>query len=1011
MSDDLPFKAEYAKSGRSSCKACKSAISKDSLRLAKMVQSPHFDGKMPTWFHIACFFKKNAISSQGDIGGFDGLRWDDQQMMKQRIAGGGGAVGGSVAAPTGKVADRLRTRADLQVEYAKSNRAMCNGGCGANIAKNEVRIAKMDDPDPDAMYGHGNLIPRWHHVECFVKRRAEIDVSEDVSADMLTGFKQMKKADQEMLTKSLGGPVKTEVKPKKRKAEDEIDGGAPLKKVKSPEEEKEEKTLKDQSESVWKIRDKLRQFVSNNGLKELLEENSQDVPSGESRLLDRTSDMFAFGAVERCSTCKTGQFVLRGDLYACSGNLTEWTKCQETTLDPKRFKPVVPATMLDIEYLKTFKFKVKKRIFPKLTAIATSDSLASASSLSTRPADLPFKDLKFAFVGRVKGKAAMEKRIAELGGKVATKISDELFCVVSIASEVSKMSDKIKAAEAADVPVVDDSFVEDAAAGAMELKINNHKLATWGLKKHHTKSGGAPVKSSAKRSAGTDSTDGGAAKKMKISVKGGAAVDPESGMESTCHVLEESGGNIYSATLGMVDIQRGTNSYYKLQVLEQDKGARWHVFRAWGRVGTTIGGNKTEPYHSRDNAKAQFTQLYQEKTGNAWSDRKHFVKVVGKFYPLEIDYGQDNEDLKKMKLKVQPGSKSKLARPIQELVEMLFDIEKMESALIEFEIDMKKMPLGKLSRRQIENAYKVLNEALKEMEGAKNATRLLDASNRFYTLIPHDFGMQKPPLLDNDDLIKSKCTMLDSLLEIEVAYNLLKQSGGNEADDPIDLNYKKLNTDMEVLSHDHPEFKMIKTYIANTHASTHNQYELELLEVFKVERESENDRYKKFCTDDNRMLLWHGSRTTNFCGILSQGLRIAPPEAPVTGYMFGKGVYFADMVSKSANYCRTSPTDNIGMLLLCEVALGGMYERTHSEYVNKLPSGKLSTKGIGRTAPDPSGDKTLDNGCVVPMGKGANVYKGQTSLLYNEFIVYDVSQIQMKYLLKVDFKYKSRSWF
>lgn len=34
-----------------------------------------------------------------------------------------------------------------------------------------------------------------------------------------------------------------------------------------------------------------------------------------------------------------------------------------------------------------------------------------------------------------------------------------------------------------------------------------------------------------------------------------------------------------------------------------------------------------------------------------------------------------------------------------------------------------------------------------------------------------------------------------------------------------------------------------------------------------------------------RRLLWHGSRTTNFAGILSQGLRIAPPEAPVTGYV------------------------------------------------------------------------------------------------------------------------------
>ena len=38
MSDDLPFKAEYAKSGRAACKACKANISKDSLRVAKMVQ-------------------------------------------------------------------------------------------------------------------------------------------------------------------------------------------------------------------------------------------------------------------------------------------------------------------------------------------------------------------------------------------------------------------------------------------------------------------------------------------------------------------------------------------------------------------------------------------------------------------------------------------------------------------------------------------------------------------------------------------------------------------------------------------------------------------------------------------------------------------------------------------------------------------------------------------------------------------------------------------------------------
>lgn len=36
--EELPFKAEYAKSGRAGCKLCKGNISKDSLRLAKMVQ-------------------------------------------------------------------------------------------------------------------------------------------------------------------------------------------------------------------------------------------------------------------------------------------------------------------------------------------------------------------------------------------------------------------------------------------------------------------------------------------------------------------------------------------------------------------------------------------------------------------------------------------------------------------------------------------------------------------------------------------------------------------------------------------------------------------------------------------------------------------------------------------------------------------------------------------------------------------------------------------------------------
>ena len=174
---------------------------------------------------------------------------------------------------------------------------------------------------------------------------------------------------------------------------------------------------------------------------------------------------------------------------------------------------------------------------------------------------------------------------------------------------------------------------------------------------------------------------------------------------------------------------------------------------------------------------------------------------------------------------------------------------------------------------------------------------------------------------------------------------------------------------------------MINKYLQTTHASTHTSYELELADLFTLRSIPEDLRYTKDIP--NKMLLWHGSRLTNFVGILSQGLRIAPPEAPVTGYMFGKGVYFADMSSKSANYCFTSRESSTGILLLCEVALGEMNEKIHADYyAGNLPPGKHSTKGMGRNGPDPANAEKLEDGVVVPMGPGEQTSTSCT-LLYN----------------------------
>lgn len=66
-----------------------------------------------------------------------------------------------------------------------------------------------------------------------------------------------------------------------------------------------------------------------------------------------------------------------------------------------------------------------------------------------------------------------------------------------------------------------------------------------------------------------------------------------------------------------------------------------------------------------------------------------------------------------------------------------------------------------------------------------------------------------------------------------------------------------------------------------THGHTHSYYTLEVEDIYALDREGEAERARAYEKLHNRQLLWHGSRLTNWCGILSQGLRIAPPEVRV----------------------------------------------------------------------------------------------------------------------------------
>jgi poly [ADP-ribose] polymerase 2/3/4 len=65
---------------------------------------------------------------------------------------------------------------------------------------------------------------------------------------------------------------------------------------------------------------------------------------------------------------------------------------------------------------------------------------------------------------------------------------------------------------------------------------------------------------------------------------------------------------------------------------------------------------------------------------------------------------------------------------------------------------------------------------------------------------------------------------------------------------------------------------MLDEYFNNTKGGFSK---VSITDIYEVNRPAEQ---KSFNTKlGNNMLLWHGSRVSNFVGILSQGMRIAPP--------------------------------------------------------------------------------------------------------------------------------------
>ena len=291
------------------------------------------------------------------------------------------------------------------------------------------------------------------------------------------------------------------------------------------------------------------------------------------------------------------------------------------------------------------------------------------------------------------------------------------------------------------------------------------------------------------------------------------------------------------------------NKFYRIQLLQQS-GGNYKTWTRWGRVGET-GQSAALGSGSLDDAIANFEKKFKDKSGLKWADRLEPSKK-GKYAFLERNYEPDSDDEKPKKEEsaekkaARKAAESKLEKPVQNLLELIFNHTFFAATMQEMDYDANKLPLGKLSKRTINQGFQALKdlaEVIANPDVAKTKhdstfnTATEDLSNRYYTVIPHSFGRNRPPIIRDDNRLKKEIELLETLSDMSIANQIMKESDEDVGEVVHQLDRQYLGLNMEemtarkcidinsqfsiakslLVDHSSSEFKQLEDYMLKTH--------------------------------------------------------------------------------------------------------------------------------------------------------------------------------------------------
>lgn len=150
-----------------------------------------------------------------------------------------------------------------------------------------------------------------------------------------------------------------------------------------------------------------------------------------------------------------------------------------------------------------------------------------------------------------------------------------------------------------------------------------------------------------------------------------------------------------------------------------------------------------------------------------------------------------------------------------------------------------------------------------------------------------------------------------------------------------------------------------------------------IINVYRLEKESENKSFNSYGEAKNRILI-HGTRCSSVLSILKSSLKIRPTgNFHYSGSVYGQGIYFSETMRKSLNY---TGYDKDKFILVYEVKVGNpfVYEGWYTGNSFILNRENLKERGFDST--------------FVKAGNG---------LLNSEIIVYTENQQKLRYLIQL----------